>query len=334
MDNNVSNLNIINYHKKLDIKRNKKINLKNYKNMIKNIIIIILFLIILLFSYIIFFKKSIIKDNNNNHKLKEWYTGSYNILKTIYPKNYNFSIKKKFSILSINLSQYEILREPYEKSDEIEYVLITDDPNIISNVWIIKLVERAWFLDIKHNPFAFVSTEVVLWLDGSYQIKKNPNEIMEKFIKSKYSMAISLHQKRRTSIIELAAWLIYRNFDLLNAKQFFKQLVNENFYSYTLFQTSAFALKKTPTVLKLFAKERELEKKLSINVPYRDDQTTLSYIIAKYYKDWDELLLLDFSSTNNNKYFERRAHKINKVIKVKNTNTYCFDKQQKLFIIE
>ena len=157
---------------------------------------------------------------------------------------------------------------------------------------------------------------------------------MEKFIKSKYSMAISLHQKRRTSIIELAAWLIYRNFDLLNAKQFFKQLVNENFYSYTLFQTSAFALKKSPTVLKLFAKERELEKKLSVNVPYRDDQTTLSYIIAKYYKDWDELLLLDFSSTNNNKYFERRAHKRNKVIKVKNTNTYCFDKQQKLFIIE
>ena len=61
-------------------------------------------------------------------------------------------------------------------------MLITDDPNIISNVWIIKLVERAWFLDIKHNPFAFVSTDIVLWLYGSYQIKKNPNEIMEKFI--------------------------------------------------------------------------------------------------------------------------------------------------------
>ena len=73
-------------------------------------------------------------------------------------------------------------------------------------------------------------------------------------------MAISLHQKRRTSVIELSAWLIYRNFDLLSAKQFFKQLVNENFYSYTLFQTSAFALKKVPKVLELFTKEKELEK--------------------------------------------------------------------------
>ena len=69
-------------------------------------------------------------------------------------------------------------------------------------------------------------------------------------------------------------------------------------------------------------------------MPYRDDQTTLYYIIAKYYKDWDELLLLDFSSTNNNKYFEKRAHKSNKVINVKNSNTYCFDKQRKLFRIE
>ena len=302
---------------------------------------------LLLYSNIIFVKKPIIKENNNlkknykqnyepnfKPKLKEWYTGSYNILKTIYPKNYNFNIKKKFSILSINLFQYEILREPYEKSEEIEYVLITDDQNIISNVWIIKLVERAWFLDIKHNPFAFVSTDIVLWLDGSYQIKKNPNEIMEKFIKSKYSMAISLHQTRRTSLIELAAWLIGRNFDLLNAKQFFKHIVKENFYSYTLFQTSAFALKKTPKVLELFEKEREFEKKLSVNVPYRDDQTTLSYIIAKYYKDWDELLLLDFSSTSNNKYFERRNHKRAKATKIRNTNTYCFDKKQKLFRIE
>ena len=271
---------------------------------------------------------------NDKHKLKEWYNGSYNILKTIYPKNYNFNIKKHFSILTINLLQYEILREPYEKSNEIEYVLITDDPNIISNVWIIKLVERAWFLDIKHNPFAFVSTDTVLWLDGSYQIKKNPNEIMEKFIKSKYSMAISLHETRRTSIIELAAWLVYRNFDMSNAIQFFKQLVNENFYSYTLFQTSVFALKRTPKILEIFEKERELEKKLSVNVPYRDDQTTLSYIIAKYYKDWDELLLLDFSSTSNNKYFDWRAHKSNRVINVKNSNTYCFDKEQKLYRIE
>ena len=69
-------------------------------------------------------------------------------------------------------------------------------------------------------------------------------------------------------------------------------------------------------------------------MPYRDDQTTLSYIIAKYYKDWDELLLLDFSSTSNNKYFERRAHKRNTIIKSKNTNIYCFDKKQKLFRIE
>ena len=65
-------------------------------------------------------------------------------------------------------------------------------------------------------------------------------------------------------------------------------------------------------------------------MPYRDDQTTLSYIIAKYYIDWDELLLLDFSSTSNNKYFEWRAHKSNRVINVKNSNTYCFDKEQKL----
>lgn len=103
----------------------------------------------------------------------------------------------KYSVITAIFGEYEMVREIQDPRDDVEYVLVTDNPNLTSTTWKIKLVDS--FFDgmsgyaksfyVKYHPFEFIESDVFLWIDGSIQIKKDFTEaIMTPFINSNYDL--------------------------------------------------------------------------------------------------------------------------------------------------
>lgn len=95
---------------------------------------------------------------------------------------------KKYSILTFNFGNYEIFREPEEVDEECEYVYVTDNPNLKSNIW--KIVVDDKFKDnspyyksfyVRYHPFEYVTTDTCIVIDSSMKIKKKLNKVIEDF---------------------------------------------------------------------------------------------------------------------------------------------------------
>ena len=95
---------------------------------------------------------------------------------------------KKYSILTFNFGNYEIFREPEEIDEDCEYVYVTDNPNLKSNIWKIiiedKFKEHSPYYKafyVRYHPFEYVNTDTCIVLDSSIKIKKKLNNIIEDF---------------------------------------------------------------------------------------------------------------------------------------------------------
>ena len=95
----------------------------------------------------------------------------------------------KYSILTCIFSNYEMVREVQEPNPEIEYILVTDNPDLKSETW--KILYYPQLLDypegpdrwayVRYHPFEFVNTDICLYIDGSIQIKTDPIEMLDYF---------------------------------------------------------------------------------------------------------------------------------------------------------
>jgi len=151
---------------------------------------------------------------------------------------------KKYAILTYIFNDYENVKEPLEISDNCEYVLITDDRNIKSDVWKIKyLPSDIEKLDgftktyyVKYHPFEFVSTDVVFVFDSSIQIKKSLDYIYYKFIESNCDICLSIHWAENTPFNEFKYWIRSRNYSYIQAvknKLFLEKIgLKEDYKSY------------------------------------------------------------------------------------------------------
>ena len=239
--------------------------------------------------------------------------------------------KYKYTILTCITNGYEPVREPeFIPSDDIELICVTDNKNMTSKYWKIIYEETIHMFDVKHNPYKYASSDTCLWLDGSYQLLTDPYEnFIKPFKDSDKEMMISIHDIRHNIYEECIYWLYCRGMITTNVSNYLHFLVNKNYNSDTLFQTSVILTKNTPAINDIFEKERNFEKKLSLDGPYRDDQTTLSYIITKYYYNWDKLVLMNFQYTAQNPYFSWRMHGQHDVLNVPQQLSFtCFDMHQ------
>jgi len=240
-----------------------------------------------------------------------------------------------YSILTVNTNHYEKIHEVQNPNPNVEYVCVTDDETLTSKTWKLIYKKDIWFLDVKHNVFDYVSTDVCLWLDGSYQITDDPTEeFVMPFIKSDKEMMISLHNWRTNVFDELCQWWIGRNVQTKNVKALCSILCkNDMSGKDILFQTSCYLVKKTESVIKLYNTIREVEKVCSIDGPYRDDQVITSMCIAKLFPNWNKLVLMDFGHISNNKYFHMCAHGSDQAYRFTALKNRCWDKEQHLYKI-
>lgn len=215
-----------------------------------------------------------------------------------------------YSILTCNFGGYEILKEVENPRPDVEYVYVTDDETLTSSTWKIVIVKDKHFLDIKHDPFTYITSDVCVWMDGSYKILKDfTDNLVSPFIASDKQMMISLHESCSNVFQEVVRWMYWRGLSPKNADAMFQNLLRYSECDFnTLFQTSFWIMKKTSETETMLERWREVQTVMSVDGYYRDDQTTFSFLSCVLFYDWDKFEFLNFESVSDNEYFKWCLH--------------------------
>ena len=236
----------------------------------------------------------------------------------------------KYSILTCNYGNYEVLKDPLVVRDDVEYICVTDDPNLQSNIWTIVYKPGVTFFYAKHHPFEFVHTDTCLWIDASYLITGDlTDQFVDPFIHSDKELAISLHDTRHNVYEESIYWIFQRGASAANISAFLREMVIKGFNTDSLFQTSVILSKNTEMTKAIYDTVNEMDALCSIEGFYRDDQSLFTYAICTTaYRD-SRILLLDFSATSNNSCLKWFTHGADgKQIIAYQKSTRCFDEDQ------
>lgn len=117
-----------------------------------------------------------------------------------------------------NFNNYEIFREPLEIDEECEYIYVTDNSNLKSNIWKIivdKDLEGLSTFDkcyrVRFNLFKYATTDICIYIDGSMQINKSLRPIYETFINSNSELGLVIHDKNNV-FDEYQIWMNTRNY--------------------------------------------------------------------------------------------------------------------------
>ena len=214
--------------------------------------------------------------------------------------------KYRYSVLTYIVNDYEIVHEVEYKLPDVEYVLVTDNPNLKSNTWKI-VYEKNQFPDdpfdlcykIRFNPFQYVSSDIVMRIDGSMKIVDNTDIIMNEFLKNNYDIALIIHPGRNNLLDEYQTWCTKRNYPVQQANKILKfvaEVYNYDAVNYKGLYQFNFMIQKnnklnnlwnnlTLTTLKYLA---EPDKQIE-----RIDQTIGSLILNKYFSDSATVLPLN-----------------------------------------
>lgn len=109
----------------------------------------------------------------------------------------------------------EILRTPLVK-DDIEYICVTDQKDLNSDVWKIIHDEmdnikciRDKMVYVKYNPFKYTDADRICIIDGTLEIT---NSLIPFFQQAtEYDMLVKLHPERNCLMKELNEWIMKRN---------------------------------------------------------------------------------------------------------------------------
>ena len=103
---------------------------------------------------------------------------------------------KKYTVLSYNFGNYDLIRDPIQIDPDADYIYVTDQ-KATSNVWNViedkDLVGKhplfASFY-VRHHPFKYTTTDIVITVDASIQIQDSLSTIVNAFINSNTNYAV------------------------------------------------------------------------------------------------------------------------------------------------
>lgn len=147
-------------------------------------------------------------------------------------------MKYRYSILTYIFNNYEKLKEVKEPQKDVEYVCVTDDPKLKSKTWKVVYDKSLNGLstfdkcyEVRFHLFDYVSTDVCIRIDGSVEICKSLDKLIDKFNKGGYKLALMPHS--RTSLIEeYNAWVNTRGYDRDRAMSILNLLGNITKYDF------------------------------------------------------------------------------------------------------
>lgn len=225
---------------------------------------------------------------------------------------------KKYSILTCLFGNYERLQEVKDYRDDVEYICITDNRDLTSVTWEIKMADKfilslpfvnQWTY-IRYHPFEFVNTDVCLYIDASVEIVKDVTVcLMEPFINSEKEYGVLIHPWRRTINEENNAWVTERGYGIENVQKINKWLCDNKYNVNGLIQSTIILQKNTQMTSIINNRTWELCHQWSVNVGIidRNNQCDLTYIINTLFYDSDKI---DFYSieTIKSDYLRWKVH--------------------------
>lgn len=229
----------------------------------------------------------------------------------------------KYSVVTINIGGYELVHEILEKSENAEYILLTDDHSLKSDTWTIKYIENEFIDDpfytvfkIRYNIFDYVNTDIAFIVDGSIRINKNLDIFIQKMEENNSDCCLFLHNYNKTLNMEYFAWEYFRNYPHEQTEKI-KTLVGEDcFYNYKgLLMRTVMVQKNTNNIKKWNDLTFEYCKMLTFGNSLVDrlDQTIESYIIQKYFDGILNPLYFSIELINDTKYFTWYNHGTNHI---------------------
>ena len=118
----------------------------------------------------------------------------------------------KYSILTYIFNKGDILREA-PKDDNIEYICVTDNPELKSDTWKIIIDEDLVGKDseyasfyVRYHPFKYCNSNICMRIDGSIQIKESLVSMFEEFDNSNKDICIMTNSRARSIRQELLHW--------------------------------------------------------------------------------------------------------------------------------
>lgn len=125
-------------------------------------------------------------------------------------------LNKKYAVITYIFGKNkERLRKPLVIDTDIDYICVTDQSDIKSDVWKIVIdtmpeisSNRDKMALVKYNPFKYTNAEKILVIDGSFEIKQSIKQLFEHFV---YDIGLKLHPRRNYLGEELPVWKQCRN---------------------------------------------------------------------------------------------------------------------------
>lgn len=230
----------------------------------------------------------------------------------------------KYSVVTININGYELIHEIQEKSENAEYILLTDDHSLKSDTWTIKYIENEFPEDpfytvfkLRYNIFDYINTDIAFVIDGSVQINKNLDIFIEKMEENNNDCCLFLHNYHWNLEQEYYAWNGYRNYPCEQTDKI-RNLIGEKwFLNKGLLARTLIIQRNTQTIKKWNDLTFEYCKMLCFGNSRVDrlDQTIESYLAQRYFFDSINPLFLSLEILNEGTYFNWYIHGTNDLLK-------------------
>jgi hypothetical protein len=187
-----------------------------------------------------------------------------------------------------NFNNYEIMREPKEIDPNCEYIYVTDDENLKSDIWNIivdhsldglSVFEKCY--SVRFNMFKYATTPVCIYLDGSIQINKSLRKLYNDFMKSGSELGLNIHPERNRIDSEYLTWMRFRKYPVENCNRCmsFMESKNYNFDYKGLYQGTIRIEKNIEKNIQVDQITFKLLKILGTNEIERLDQTVYTYVL-------------------------------------------------------
>lgn len=214
----------------------------------------------------------------------------------------------KIVVYTAIFNNYDWLKDPFVVSKDIDYICFTDNENLKSKVWTIKVVDTQGKNPSIMNreikllyPYSVLSDyDYSLYVDGSIMIKGDIMDFLSPYLADRPLLMNFKHPNNNC---------IYKEMDKLIAKGWNRDVLERQYQTYVQqHMPKEFGLSDNKIILRDNHNEEGSEMMIEwfsevVNYSGRD-QTCLSYVLYKHNR------IYDFFNENieNNQYFETWPH--------------------------
>lgn len=224
----------------------------------------------------------------------------------------------RYTVLTYIFNGYEAVHEIQNRDPDADYVLVTDDPNLKSDTWRVVLDQtrgRSPFgkcYEVRHHPFRYVNTDIVVRIDGSIQVLKSLKPIVDEFERGGYDRCLMIHPHRNTLPEEYDVWVNCRRYPRSQATRCLTAMRQMGYdMSYRGLYQGCFEILRNSQVNNAINDQTfgTLCMLGSYGVIERIDQTVWSMIINRFYADRLKVLPVSESIVTDGKLMQWNKHK-------------------------